>query len=407
MSYSVIGILAIIIHLILNEDVLWGRDGASFLAAREYRRFLFGVLAYYVTDIVWGFLDRWHLVGALIADTSIYFVAMGAAVLLWTQYVIEYLDDQRTAFGTALFHMGRFFFAAEVVLVLANLFVPVLFWFDPDGTYHAGTGRYITLGVQILMFFLTSAYTIWSMAKMEGAARRRHRTIGFFGIAMTVLISVQVYYPLLPLYSMGYMIGICLLKTFVVEDERDEYRRELEDLLSRERRQREELGSARRLAYTDPLTGVKSKHAYMEAEARVDQSIAEGSVNEFAIVIFDLNGLKLINDTMGHETGDRYIVAACKLICEQFKHSPVYRVGGDEFVVLLTGEDYLHRHELLSSFDEAIELNLEAGLVVVATGMAEYDPADSRDCHEVFVHADKCMYERKKVLKEMGAVTRT
>lgn len=406
MSYSTIGILAIIIHLIINEDVLWGKADRSFHALREYRRFLIGVLAYYVTDVIWGYLDGWHLVGALIADTASYFIAMGVAVLLWTQYVIKYLADESAGLGRALFYMGRVFFGIELVLVILNFAIPVLFWFEQDGTYHAALGRYFTLGVQILMFFLTAVYTFWTTVKKEGMARRRYRTIGYFGVAMTVLISVQVFYPLLPLYAMGYMIGVCLLKTFVVEDERDEYRRELEELLERERQQRVELGSARRMAYTDPLTGVKSKNAYLEAEALMDAHVADGSAGDFAVVIFDLNGLKHINDTQGHETGDRYIVSACKLICKEFEHSPVFRVGGDEFVALLEGEDYEHRNELLSDFNERIEQNLRDGEVVVATGMAEHHRDDDSDCHEVFVHADERMYARKHELKNMGAVTR-
>lgn len=51
-------------------------------------------------------------------------------------------------------------------------------------------------------------------------------TIGFFGIAMMLLISIQVFYPLLPVYAMGYMLGTSLLRSFVVEDEKEEYRRE-------------------------------------------------------------------------------------------------------------------------------------------------------------------------------------
>jgi GGDEF domain-containing protein len=54
--------------------------------------------------------------------------------------------------------------------------------------------------------------------------------------------------------------------------------------------------------------------------------------------MFDLNDLKHINDRYGHERGDEYIVNCCRLICQVFKHSPVFRIGGDEFVALLRGE---------------------------------------------------------------------
>ena len=58
---------------------------------------------------------------------------------------------------------------------------------------------------------------------------------------------------------------------------------------------------------------------------------------KFALVECDINGLKGINDTYGHEIGDVYIVNSCRGICSVFKHSPVFRIGGDEFVVILQG----------------------------------------------------------------------
>jgi len=61
-----------------------------------------------------------------------------------------------------------------------------------------------------------------------------------------------------------------------------------------------------------------------------------GEAPEFGVIGCDVNGLKKINDTLGHKAGDEYICAACKMLCEYFKHSPVFRIGGDEFVVILT-----------------------------------------------------------------------
>jgi len=89
-------------------------------------------------------------------------------------------------------------------------------------------------------------------------------------------------------------------------------------------------------ANTDPLTGVKSKHAFLIHEQELDQKIQSESGIEFAIVICDVNGLKHLNDTMGHKAGDAYIREACTLVCECFQHSPVFRIGGDEFVITLT-----------------------------------------------------------------------
>ena len=77
MTYSIIGVLASIILLIINRDVLWGRNSKdSTRTQRNYRFFLMGVLCYYITDMLWGILEEHHLTAALYVDTVVYFLAM-------------------------------------------------------------------------------------------------------------------------------------------------------------------------------------------------------------------------------------------------------------------------------------------------------------------------------------------
>ena len=173
-----------------------------------------------------------------------------------------------------------------------------------------------------------------------------------------------------------------------------------------EKKATEERDHARSVAFTDPLTGVKSKHAFAMREGEMETQIAEGEACEFAVIVCDVNGLKKINDTLGHKAGDEYIRSASVLLCDYYKHSPVFRVGGDEFVVLLQGRDYDARHEILRDINAQIEENLKSGSVVASLGMAEYEPKKDESFHEVFKRADGLMYERKLQLKAMGAVTR-
>ena len=158
-----------------------------------------------------------------------------------------------------------------------------------------------------------------------------------------------------------------------------------------------------RIANTDPMTGVKSKYAYMRQEKDLDDAIRQERTKEFSVVVCDLNGLKQINDTYGHKAGDDYIRAASKMICEIFQHSPVFRIGGDEFVVLLTGHDYKERELLLEKLNQESEANIGNGKVVVAAGIADYLPGGDADAHSVFQRADRLMYSRKQQLKETGA----
>ena len=156
-------------------------------------------------------------------------------------------------------------------------------------------------------------------------------------------------------------------------------------------------------ADTDPLTGVKSKVAYVEKELEINARLEQGEQFAFAVGLFDLNGLKEINDQLGHDAGDDHIRTACKLVCDTFKRSSVYRTGGDEFVVIAEGADYPCCQELLDELLAQSRENCQVGGVVLAGGVAEYDPVRDNDLQSVFRRADAQMYEQKKALKELAA----
>ena len=262
MTYSIIGLLAAIILIITNRDVFWPAKGVAFSKTqRLYRNFLLVVLGFYITDGMWGVLYNLRLMDILYVETILFFVAMAAVLLFWTQYVTAYLESNN-AFGTILQYAGRILFVIEVVVLIVNIFYPVKFWFDENYAFQTGVMRYFTLYAQTLIFLITSIYTLRVTAKSEGKVRRRNLTIGLFGIAMTAMIVLQIYFPLWPCYTIGYMFGTCLLHSFVVEDEKSEYRKELERTLQREKAQRQELAESRE-ALQDALDANKAKTAFL------------------------------------------------------------------------------------------------------------------------------------------------
>ena len=120
-----------------------------------------------------------------------------------------------------------------------------------------------------------------------------------------------------------------------------------------------------------------------------------------------MNGLKVINDTLGHKAGDEYIQSASKMVCDIFQHSPVFRTGGDEFAVILRGRDYLIRNELVLALHDRSVVHISTNEVVISGGLSDYIPEEDTCFHDVFERADALMYEEKKLqLKGMGAVTR-
>ena len=158
-----------------------------------------------------------------------------------------------------------------------------------------------------------------------------------------------------------------------------------------------QLAQARSMANIDALTGIKNKHAFLEAEERLNLQITEQRQPEFAVTILDVNDLKQVNDTEGHQAGDQYLRDACKFICNVFKHSPVFRVGGDEFAVISQGNDYMSIEELIGRVNDHNAKASRGGGIVIACGMSKYN--DDACVAAVYERADQEMYENKSSLK--------
>ena len=175
--------------------------------------------------------------------------------------------------------------------------------------------------------------------------------------------------------------------------------------IKREKEQVElEIGKVSQEAYRDPLTGIGNKSAYVLKVKELNNMIYDGN-RDFSIVMVDVNCLKDVNDEYGHTCGDLYLKGSCHIICEVFKHSPIYRIGGDEFVAVLTGEDYDNRKEkmklLNELFDEAYEdQSSDPWLRYSASvGIADCGEKDL-SAEFVFARADKEMYDAKTKFKK-------
>lgn len=168
------------------------------------------------------------------------------------------------------------------------------------------------------------------------------------------------------------------------------------------------IGDLNDLAYADALTSVRNKGAFdiymRELQAKVEEADAPPV---FAVGIFDCDDLKKVNDQNGHDKGDIYLKNASHLICHVFEHSPVFRIGGDEFAVILQNDDFNNREQLLKLFEQRSEeacaaTSLSWEKVRVAVGIAVYDPAVDEHVEDVVHRADKLMYECKRGRKQRG-----
>lgn len=169
---------------------------------------------------------------------------------------------------------------------------------------------------------------------------------------------------------------------------------------------KEHIGSLNQQVFVDALTSVRNKGGYDHYIREMqDQLDMQGEQMEFAIGVFDCDNLKIINDNYGHDKGDIYLKSSSHLICHIFQHSPVFRVGGDEFSVILQNKDYEDREELLGLFRKGEKELYEAGQnpweqVRITYGLAVYDPTNDTSVNDVARRADQIMYENKRLRKK-------
>lgn len=156
--------------------------------------------------------------------------------------------------------------------------------------------------------------------------------------------------------------------------------------------------------FVDALTSVRNKGGYDDYILHLKERIKKKDVVEFGICMFDCDNLKVINDKYGHEKGDVYLKTAAKAICEVFQHSPVFRIGGDEFTLILLNEDFKNRTELINLFKvNSNTVNEQAKndweQIHISIGCAISELSNMASVDDVLRKADQLMYENKRKRK--------
>jgi len=159
------------------------------------------------------------------------------------------------------------------------------------------------------------------------------------------------------------------------------------------------------LAYRDSLTGLRNANSYEVWATDFDQEIKKNAFELFGVMLLDINNLKDTNDRFGHDVGNKLIVKTAQMIAGIFKRSPVFRIGGDEFLIILQARDLqsfaglLHKFQIESE-NATVSAEGEEIPVSVAYGTAIYDPEQDESFVEVFNRADDAMYKKKREMKE-------
>ena len=273
------------------------------------------------------------------------------------RFVLKYDENKRFA-NTSIFFIG----------LMGMIFIILILWMV--ATTRSTTNDLVSIMTEHLA---GGGYTLEQDAFVKALAKETNEKL----VLDITLLSIMLFVSMVMVFSV-----FSIMRKRQIESEKAAF-------------------EAKALANTDSLTGVKSKHAYTTHEIRMNERILRGECEDFAVAVCDVNDLKYMNDTFGHEFGDKYITDACRTICVIFKHSPVYRVGGDEFVVIIEHEDFLNRVELIAKLRDFSDENVrtERG-VVISMGVYEFVKGRDEDFSTVFRHADQLMYEDKKRLKQ-------
>ena len=172
----------------------------------------------------------------------------------------------------------------------------------------------------------------------------------------------------------------------------------MKNLIAKEK----ELARVSVAANRDELTRVGNLNAYTQYAEKLQLQMTEEKM-QYAILMADVDDLKKQNDAYGHERGNQYLKKCCAVICEVFHHSPVFRVGGDEFVVVLKGEDFERRRELVQTIRDRFRRsreNEEAApweRLSVSVGIAEYQEKNDKKVEDVLRRAEHAMYEARNL----------
>lgn len=172
-----------------------------------------------------------------------------------------------------------------------------------------------------------------------------------------------------------------------------------EKILSMQETLRCEISNVHHQAYIDALTSVRNKAAYLESVKQLDEEIQNGTA-KFSVAIFDINGLKDINDNYGHEYGDLALIDEANIMRKVFGEQYVYRIGGDEFIVVLPIDSKEEMDRLFEEADKVIEQENQIQKpyqdpLALSKGYAVYEKGKDAAYREVFKRADDKMYQDK------------
>ena len=296
-TYSVFSAVAIAIHLIINFKLIVGR-GESTVRGMRYRGFLYGVLAYYVTDATWGVLAGLGWTRVLYVETVLFFLSLVVFVFMWSRFAINYLGFGKWATRTLMWY-GHALLAFNLAALAVNPFCNCFYYFDAQGGYLTGSARDVAFVLLVVFDVLIAAFSLAKAIASRDSVRRRSMMVLLSCVTMGVAIVLQVVWPLTPFTALGCLIVNCFFQVFVIQDEQAEkHAAELEQALERARAAEKARSLFFSIVSHDIRTPLNAILGYSEllqndATSQADRDVALKSISASGTTL-----LQLVNDVL-------------------------------------------------------------------------------------------------------------
>lgn len=360
----------------------------DFLGSTEFNSLLWTSVAIMAVDTVsWLMLGGVvpHSETALMLVQSIYYQIQAILPMFFMMYLVNASGRKVDGVWRRMLYIPVLFTALAIVKNFGSKFA----FYVADGTVCRGDGYLAVILAPMLYTLASLILCVWFVLRVRRGSKEQKK-IAFHMLVCAAISLVGALVSAFVNFVVPWYVFVSALVYLYMQ--LHSHRESSLDML----------------AYTDSLTGLKNYAAYSHLVSKMNEKLREDPNTQFAVVVMDVNDLKKVNDVYGHKGGDALLISASRMMCQVFDHSPVCRIGGDEFVAILENSDFEKRNELMELFEERMndttflvdDIQLP---VSVAVGFAEYNSGKHAGFEDVFHWADGAMYVNKARMKRERA----
>ena len=287
----------------------------------------------------------------------------------------------------------------EEIAIIANVFGGFFFYITEDNIYTHGDWFYVMHFVSIL-FIVMAGISMFVNIKLLGKAQILYGSIIILLYVLPIIIQV-FFFPNVLMIMFGASL-IMLVTLFSLETpDYVKLQTTLEELEKAETELEKLNKKYYELAHFDQMSELLNRTAYEETLSDLKTNISKiREEKKIIILMADLNFLKCLNDTLGHNAGDEAIKNVALTIKETFSDKAnCYRIGGDEFCVISIGNDQIEFETMYRKFLDEVAQKSKKTDYPFSVASAYYVVRDE-SIDDAIKIVDKMMYENKKEIKK-------